>query len=58
MAAILADDTFKSIFLNKKFCIVILISLKFVSKDPIDNKWTLVQVMLGAEQATSRYLDQ
>ena len=45
MAAILADDIFKCIFLNEKFCIVIWISLKFVPKGPIDNKWSLVQVM-------------
>ena len=29
----------------KKFCTVIWISLKLVPKVPIDNKWTLVQVM-------------
>ena len=45
MAAILADDIFKCIFLNEKFCIMIRISLKFVPKGPIDNKWALVQVM-------------
>ena len=46
MAAVLADDIFKCIFLNEKFCIVIRISLKFVPKGPIgDNKWALVQVM-------------
>ena len=28
-----------------KFCILIQISLKFVSKGPIDNKTALVQVM-------------
>ena len=31
--------------LIKKFCISIKISLKFVSKGPIDNKPALVQVM-------------
>ena len=40
-----ADDVFKYILLNKKFCILIQISLKFVHKGPIDNKWALVQVM-------------
>ena len=45
MAAILADTIFKCILLNEKFCIVIRISLKFVPKGPIDNKWALVQVM-------------
>ena len=37
MAAILADDIFKCIFLNEKFCIFIRISLKFAPKGPIDN---------------------
>ena len=36
MAAILADNIFKCIFLNEKFCILIKISLKFVPKGPID----------------------
>ena len=40
-----ADDIFKCFFLNEKFCIVIRISLEFVPKGPIDNKWALVQVM-------------
>ena len=31
--------------MNEKFCILIQISLKFVPKDPNDNKWVLVQVM-------------
>ena len=31
--------------LNEKFCILILISLKFVPKGQIDNKAALVQVM-------------
>ena len=34
-----ADDIFKFIFLNKKFCILIQISRKLVPKGPIDNKW-------------------
>ena len=37
---------FKCIFLNEKFCIMIRISLKFVPKNPVDNKWALVQVMV------------
>ena len=45
MAAILADDIFKSNFLNENVRISIKISLKFVPKGPIDNKSTLVQVM-------------
>ena len=32
-----AYDIFRSIFVNKKFCILIKISLKFVPKGPIDN---------------------
>ena len=45
MAAILADDTFKGIFLNENDRIPIPISLKFVSRSPIDNTQALVQVM-------------
>ena len=45
MAAILADDIFKSIFLNENDRIPIQISLKFVPWSPIDNKPALVQVM-------------
>ena len=42
MAAILADNVFKCIFVNEKFCILIKISLKFVPKGPIDNNPALV----------------
>ena len=45
MAAILADDIFKSIFLNENDLISIQISLKLVPRSPIDNKAALVQVM-------------
>ena len=45
MAAILADNIFKWIFLNEKFCILIQISLEFVPKEPIDNNSALVQIM-------------
>ena len=45
MAAILADDIFKCIFLNEKDRIPIQISLKLVPRIPIDNKPALVQVM-------------
>ena len=41
MAAILADNIFKWIFLNKNSRITIQISLKFVPKNPIDNNPTL-----------------
>ena len=45
MAAILADDIFRCIFMNEKFCILIEISLKFVPKGPINNNPALVQLM-------------
>ena len=45
MAAILADNIFKCIFLNENDRIPIQISLKFVPRSPIDNKAALVQVM-------------
>ena len=45
MAAILANDIFKCIFLNENDKIPIQVSLKLVCKSPIDNKPALVQVM-------------
>ena len=42
MAAILADNIFKCIFLNENDRIPIQISLKFVPRSPIGNKPTLV----------------
>ena len=45
MAAILADNIFKCIFLDENVRISIKISLKFVPKGPTDNKSALVQVM-------------
>ena len=45
MAAIFADDIFKCIFLNEKFCILIQISVKFIARGPIGSKSALVQVM-------------
>ena len=42
MAAILADDIFKSIFLNENDRISIQISLKFVAQCPINNNQALV----------------
>ena len=38
----LADNLFRCIFVNEKFCILIKISLKFVPKHPIDNNPALV----------------
>ena len=40
-----ADDIFRCIFVNEKFCILIRISLKFVPEGVIDHKPALVQVM-------------
>ena len=40
-----ADDIFRCIFVNEKFCILIKISLKFVSYSPIDNNPALVEIM-------------
>ena len=45
MAATLADDNFKNIFLNENYKIPIRFSLEFVPSSPIDNKPALVQVM-------------
>ena len=45
MAAILADDIFKCLFLNGNDRISIKIPLKFVPRGPIDSKPALVQVM-------------
>ena len=45
MDAILADDIFKCIFLNKNDKISIQISLELVPWSPIDSKPALVQVM-------------
>ena len=45
MAAILADDIFKCIFLNDNDIIAIQISLIFFPRGPIDNKPSLFQVM-------------
>ena len=45
MAAILADDIFKCIFVNENDRILIQISLKFVSRSVIDNKPASVHVM-------------
>ena len=42
---IIADDTFKGIFLNENVRISIKISLRFVPKGPINNNPALVQVM-------------
>ena len=45
IAAILADDIFKGIFLNETDKIQIQISLKLVPRSPINNKSALARVM-------------
>ena len=45
MAAIVADDNFKCMFVNENNKIPIRISLKFVPRSPIDSKPALVRVM-------------
>ena len=45
MAAILAGDVFKCIFVNENEKIPIQISLKHVPRSPIENKPALIQVM-------------
>ena len=45
MAAIVADDIFNCIFLNENDRIFLQISMKYVSRSPIDNKPGSVQVM-------------
>ena len=45
MAANLADDTFRCIFMSEKFYSLIEISLTFVPKGPIKNDSALVQIM-------------
>ena len=34
-----ADDIFRYIFVNKRYCILIIIALKFVPKGPIKITW-------------------
>ena len=55
-ADILADDTFKCIFVNENDRIMIKISLTFVSKGLIDNDSALVEAI--ADQARSLYLNR
>ena len=40
-----ADDIFRCIFMNEKFCILIKIPLKFVPEGPIGNNPVLGQLM-------------
>ena len=58
-------DVFRCIFMNEKFCILIKISLKFVSMGPIDNNPALIKIMawrwigdkLLSEQMPTRFTD-
>ena len=58
MAAGLADDIFKCIFLKENDMIPIQISMKFVPKSSIDNKPALVQVMAWRRIGDKPYLNQ
>ena len=40
-----ADDIFRCIFVNEKFCILIKISLKFAAKGSIDDNPALIEIM-------------
>ena len=41
----ISQTTFPNIFVHEKFCILLYISLKFVSKRPISNILELIQIM-------------
>ena len=41
----LADDIFRCMFVNDKFCILLKISVNFVRKGPIDNNRALVKII-------------
>ena len=58
MATISQTTIFKYILLNEKNCIRFEFYWSLLPKGPIDNKSALVQVMVGAEQAASHYLNQ
>ena len=48
-----ANNIFKCIIVNEKFCILIQISLKFVSKGPIDKKSAFLEVMAWCQVVAS-----
>ena len=58
MAAILADDIFKCIFMNENFCILSRISRKIVPGGAADNKTVFVQVMARRQSITWTMLTQ
>ena len=45
-----ADDIFRCIFVNEKFCVFVKISLKFVPKGLIDNNPALVLIMASCRK--------
>ena len=53
MAAIVAGDIFKSIFLNENY----RISVKYVPRGPIDNKPVLIQVMAWCRTGNKQLLE-
>ena len=50
-----ADDIFRSIFVNEKFCILIKVSLNFVPEGPIDNNQALVWMMAWRRIGPGRF---
>ena len=57
--AAISQTIFSDVFLwMKSFVFWWKISLKFVPRSPVDNKSALVRKWLGAEEATSHYLNQ
>ena len=57
MATILADDIFKSIFLNENDTIPFQISLKFVPRSPVDNNpaWAHVMATIWTNEAPAHW---
>ena len=53
-----AHDIFKRVLFHENVWISIRISLKFVTKGPINNIPALVQIMVWRRSATSHYLNQ
>ena len=52
------DDIFKHIFVNENVWILLKISLKFISKVPINNISALIQIMACRWLAPSHYLNR
>ena len=55
---LIADDIFKCIFVNEKFCILIRFSAKFVGNGPIRHNQVLVHVMAWRRAGESHHLNQ